>query len=77
MLGESSIYRISKKTTLVTSVTLMIVGFALGYAPIVQPDQTLIAWLGYPEYKTPAIFMGWAGLFVAVFYGRYLTQRED
>lgn len=54
----------------------MVGGFALSFGGTTRYEQTLLAWLGYPEYDTLAFLVGVAGLVFAVLVG-HLRTRDD
>lgn len=51
-------------------------GFALSFGGTTRYEQTLLTWLGYPEYNDLAFIVGVMGLLLAVAIGHVRTRRD-
>lgn len=55
----------------------MVGGFTLSFAGTPRYEQTILTWLGYPAYNTPAFLIGMSGLVALVGYGYYETRHKN
>lgn len=61
----------------VVALTVMVGGFALSFGGTSRYEQTLLTWLGYPEYNDLAFPVGIAGLLLAVAIGHVRERRNE